>query len=357
MTDWKLIWNEFCDDVAKSVKKNDVERYFEKNIAKELLSACGWGKYSGLMEQYTIGFATTSGKADFALVQNKDTNPDVIIELKRPKNKKRDKYTTQLHDYMKQKECDFGILMLGTQMEVYYREHSVFELIDVIKYEHDNESAHYLIDLLTRDNFTTERVRDYCHDRLVVNKKIDYWSSSEGVERMKGMIALADEDLTEKQKELLISSLHLAITRQAGKTKEKDYIEQHFDDGDEMQEMPNGEGMVFTQELKKAGGRCMMTYYRKEKKYVINKGSDILEKSSESSCPKAMIEFREQIKADETLSRKEGKLYKLLEDIVIPQNCSTPSGASQFCWGTSRPGPDDWKDENGKSYPTKWWKE
>ena len=51
MTDWKFIWNDFCDDVAKSVKKNDIERYFEKNIAKELLSACGWGKYTGLMEQ------------------------------------------------------------------------------------------------------------------------------------------------------------------------------------------------------------------------------------------------------------------------------------------------------------------
>ena len=520
MTDWKLIWNDFCDDVAKSVKKNDVERYFEKNIAKELLSACGWGKYSGLMEQYTIGFATTSGKADFALVPNKDSNPDVIIELKRPKNKKRDIYTTQLHDYMKQKECDFGILMLGTQMEVYYREHSVFELIDVIKYEHDNESAHYLIDLLTRDNFTTERVRDYCHDRVVVNKKIDYWSSSEGVKRMKEMAALADDDLTGKQRELLKSSLHLAITRQAGKTKEVPapvltpgynpnvpfeekngpqatwlicydknafevskcfdeqgqvfwkhkstlkkvktgdiaylysnspdscirykveitdsqlpyspvmdvedkysktgeynssdkslkffivkalgkttskaltltamqkqklvggrltatnlsqeayrslltYIEDHFYDNDEVlipptkvnKAMPKGKGIVFTQELKKAGGHCKMTYYREEKKFVINKGGDILENSSESSCPKAMIEFREQIKADKTLSRKEGKLYKLLEDIVIPQSCSTPSGASQFCWGTSRPGPDDWKDESGKSYPTKWWKE
>ena len=91
MTDWKLIWNEFCDDVAKSVRKGDIERYFEKNIAKELLSACGWGKYSGLMEQFEIGFATTSGKADFALAVNKDSKPDAIIELKRPKNKKKDK--------------------------------------------------------------------------------------------------------------------------------------------------------------------------------------------------------------------------------------------------------------------------
>lgn len=226
MNDWKFIWNEFCDDVAKSVKKEDVERYFEKNIAKELLSACGWGKYSGLMEQYEIGFATTSGKADFAIVLSKDSTPDVIIELKRPKNKKKDKYTKQLHDYMKQGECDFGILMLGNQMEVYYRKQSKIELIDVIKYEHDNESAHYLIDLLTRENFTIDKVEEYCRDRSVINQKLDYWSSLEGVERMKEMIAMADNDLTESQKNILKFSLHLSITRQTARITETTNVDE-----------------------------------------------------------------------------------------------------------------------------------
>ena len=230
MNDWKFIWNDFCDDVAKSVKKGDVERYFEKSIAKELLSACGWGKYSGLMEQYEIGFATTSGKADFAIVISKDSTPDVIIELKRPKNKKRDKYTKQLHDYMKQGECDFGILMLGTQMEVYYREHSRIELVDIIKYEHDNESAHYLIDLLTRENFTIDKVKEYCQDRSVINLKLDYWSSSEGIKRIKEMMALADNDLTDKQKAIFTSSLHLAITRQTAKIDDAAPIEGPEDD-------------------------------------------------------------------------------------------------------------------------------
>jgi len=159
------------------------------------------------------------------------------------------------------------------------------------------------------------------------------------------------------------------------------YIEQHFDDKEEWSDTPKsskkakpqkkakgasfnssatiahikGDGMVFTQVMKQAGGSCKLTFYRQEKKYVINKGSNILDKSYDS-CSKSMISFREHIKANGRLSRKEGKLYTLLEDILLPEN-STPSTASQFCWGTSRPGPDDWKDENGKSYPTKWWKE
>ena len=221
MTDWKFIWNEFCDDVAKSVKKGDMERYFEKNIAKELLSACGWNKYSGLIEQYEIGVATTNIYADFALVPAKDSKPDVIIELKRPKNKKRDKYTKQLHDYMRQKECNYGILMLGTQMEVYHRVNSTYELVDAIKYEHNNEAAHYLIDLLTRDNFKVERIQEYCLDRTIVNKKLNYWSSEEGVNRMKEMIALAENDLSLKQREIFLSSIHLSITRQTEKIVEQ----------------------------------------------------------------------------------------------------------------------------------------
>ena len=220
MTDWKLIWNDFCDDVAKSVRKNDIERYFEKNIAKELLSACGWGKYSGLMEQYEIAFATTSGKADFALIVDKDSHSDVIIELKRPKNKKKDKYTKQLHDYMKQGECDFGILMLGSQMEIYNRRHSSIQLVDIIKYEHDNEAAHYLIDLLARDKFSIDKVSEYCCDKLAVNHKIDYWSSPEGIKRMKKMIASADGDLSPQQQNILISSMYLSITRQTAKSTE-----------------------------------------------------------------------------------------------------------------------------------------
>lgn len=115
-----------------------------------------------------------------------------------------------------------------------------------------------------------------------------------------------------------------------------------------------GNGIVFVQEMKQAGGRCQMTYYPDSKKYVINKGSNLLD-ISYNSCGRGAFNLREEVKKDASLCRKDGELYTLLSDIEMPQNLSSPTGASKFCWGTSRPGPRDWKDEEGKTYPSEWW--
>lgn len=116
-----------------------------------------------------------------------------------------------------------------------------------------------------------------------------------------------------------------------------------------------GQGIVFTQEMKQAGGRCQITYYPESKRYVVNKGSNLLDISYDS-CGKGAYELREKVKKDASLCRKDENLYKLLEDIVMPENLSSPTGASKFCWGTSRPGPKDWQDKDGKTYPSEWWK-
>ena len=116
-----------------------------------------------------------------------------------------------------------------------------------------------------------------------------------------------------------------------------------------------GKGIVFTQEMKQARGKCQMTYYPEAKKYVVNRGSNLLD-TSYNSCGRGAYDLREEVKKDATLCRRDGELYTLLRDIVMPQNLSSPTGASKFCWGTSRPGPRDWQDENGKTYPSEWWK-
>ena len=116
-----------------------------------------------------------------------------------------------------------------------------------------------------------------------------------------------------------------------------------------------GKGVLFSQEMKQAGGKCQMTYYPESKRYVVNKGSNILDISYDS-CGSGARDLREKVKKDSSLCRKEGDLYTLLEDIIMPPYLSSPTGASKFCWGTSRPGPKDWQDEDGKTYPSEWWK-
>ena len=98
-----------------------------------------------------------------------------------------------------------------------------------------------------------------------------------------------------------------------------------------------------------------MTYYPESKKYVVNKGSNLLDTSNDS-CGRGAYDLREEVKKDASLCRKDGELYTLLSDIVMPPNLSSPTGASKFCWGTSRPGPKDWQDKDGKTYPSEWWK-
>jgi hypothetical protein len=53
---------------------------------------------------------------------------------------------------------------------------------------------------------------------------------------------------------------------------------------------------------------------------------------------------------------KEGELYKIIQDIEIPEKSSSPSGAASFCAGTSYQGTEAWIDEDNKKYPSDWWK-
>ena len=133
----------------------------------------------------------------------------------------------------------------------------------------------------------------------------------------------------------------------------QEYIEKIF--SKQTEDVKEDNFMVFHQALKQAGGSCKMTYYPNSKKFVLNKGTNIVAETNDS-CGKSAMALREAIIKDTKLSRKEGELYTLLQDIEMPSSLSSPSGVSKICWGTSRPGPDDWQDENGNKYSTKWWK-
>lgn len=126
-----------------------------------------------------------------------------------------------------------------------------------------------------------------------------------------------------------------------------DYIEAHFFDKGE-------ESIVFKTYMKNFGGEAVLEYYPVSKRYIIKSGSQIVDVTKES-CRERIAKLREKIKSDSKLSKKEGSLYRLLQDIEL-KDISSPSGAAVFCWGTSRPGPDDWEDKEGRKYPTEWWK-
>ena len=220
MNNWDTIWNIFCDDVAKSIKKNNSEYEFEKGIAIEFFRALDWYRYNqGLQEQFPVEFATSKHPADIALFPVGQVKPEIIVELKRPKNKKATKNTQQLIDYMDKLGCSFGILMLGNSMEVYYIDYSTpkhdARLVEVIKYQHGNEAAHELMNVMFRSDYHADQMQEYCHKHVKINKSVDYWCSKAGKAELMNMM-LERSQLPPYMLDILRSTLTIEVKRKDG---------------------------------------------------------------------------------------------------------------------------------------------
>lgn len=111
----------------------------------------------------------------------------------------------------------------------------------------------------------------------------------------------------------------------------------------------------FKMAMQKSGMHASLKFYREEQKYIIEAGSTIFAETFKS-CPKGIAEFRNQIMTNKKQAIKEGELYKIIQDIEIPEKSSSPSGAASFCAGTSYQGTEAWIDEDNKKYPSDWWK-
>lgn len=220
MEDWKIIWNSFCDEVAVSIQKNNLEKVFEEDIARDFFTTLGWNRFKKeLKEQHPVKFATATHRADFALfITGKDT-PEVIIELKRPKKKKEEKDASQLIDYMRQEACSYGILLLGSKLEIYYIDYSTprheATLVEAIKYQHDSEAAHQFMEVLNRNEYTSAKMLEYCHKRVKVNKSVEYWCSEDGKTEILNMIVERSQ-LPEHLLETLRSTLIVDVKRKDG---------------------------------------------------------------------------------------------------------------------------------------------
>lgn len=220
MDDWKIIWNSFCDEVAESVKKKNLEKVFEENIARDFFTTLGWNRFKKeLKEQYPIKFATATHKADFALFVSGKETPEIIIELKRPNKKQEEKDAKQLIDYMRQQACSYGLLLMGTKLEIYYIDYSTPEheatLVEAVKFIHDNEAAHQLMDVLDRNEYTGARMLEYCHKRVKVNKSVEYWCSPDGQTEILDMIVERSK-LPDHLLETLRSTLIVEVKRRDG---------------------------------------------------------------------------------------------------------------------------------------------
>ena len=345
------IWNTFCEDISKN--KSVKEMIFEKDIVKSFLQELGWSRYKhNLKEQ--LGLYKGKWRPDFVFYLNNDEeNKEIILELKKPDHKQRKADIEQIEAYMKLTDCRFG-LYFGEKLEVFY-------LMDVqgkrsavsvtnIDWTPGNLAGTSFIKLLAFQTYDTQKLEKYCLENIEANDKIEFWKTEAGQDELYNAV-INSCNLSEA----MVNNLRHILKFQIQNITEAETPSPTPVESKPQTPVMTGEGILFTQEMKQAGGKCQMTYYPESKRYVVKKGSNLLDISYDS-CGSGARDLREKVKKDSALCRKEGDLYTLLEDIIMPDNLSSPTGASKFCWGTSRPGPKDWQDEDGKTYPSEWWK-
>lgn len=184
----KQIWNKFCKDVREKKKKDALEMDFEISVVRMFLFALGWSEYINNLEEQKSLYKGKD-RADFFL-HTKDNNEDrqIVVELKRPEHKQKQKDIEQLERYLKLYGCRFGIY-LGEKLEVFYRQpkgedDSVAVSVVEIDYSPNNPAAENLLKLVKYDNYDKEVFNQYCLNNLEINDYVKLWQTEEGKEKL-----------------------------------------------------------------------------------------------------------------------------------------------------------------------------
>lgn len=350
------IWNKLCDKVSRSKIRNDKESFFEKDIARDFLSSLNWSEYyDNLTEQYTFDDVHASSKwiPDFALFVEGKADPEILIELKRPRHKQRKKDIRQLATYMKLTDCQFG-LYFGEKLELFYLDvvdgKRIPKSVLSVDFNENDNNGKSLIGLLRNDGYSTERMRNFCIDSLKLNAVCDEWATQDGEERVYRFI-LKESKLPDTFFHQLKANLQVSIAKSycspVVETEDKNETSKELTK--EGTEAPAGERLFheFKLEIKKSGISALMRYYPADSEYVILAKSTIAVKEAES-CTKEAKEYREKLLHDETVATRDDNVFTLIKNVSFVKD--TPSLAGHFCLGRSVNAQTEWKDSRGMSF-------
>jgi hypothetical protein len=109
------------------------------------------------------------------------------------------------------------------------------------------------------------------------------------------------------------------------------------------------EHTVFYMKKAKVGIDAVVYFYPVTKTFVLKAGSKIRYNPLPTGSKEAHL-LREEIKANTALSKKEGDLLVILQDIDITSNDRTPSGATCVINGGSDRGTTSLEDKDGKTF-------
>jgi hypothetical protein len=205
------IWNDMCFHI-KDKDQNASERDFQ-TIAESLFEKLGWSPYKGeIVTQETIRVGANNSIKPDMVIKNKGQTL-FVVELKKPNKTLIEKYAEQLISYMRLLKLNFGIL-LGETLQVYYElpnDNKPPVKIREISFVEDLDEGINLIKLLSKNEYTPEKLQRYCEDLLIDNEKkekskeyIIKLCSKEGTEII---IGLLKEKLSTEFSEEIITSI------------------------------------------------------------------------------------------------------------------------------------------------------
>lgn len=349
------IWNNFCNDVVSCKKRKQKEIDFEKGPIKDFLTSLGWTKYgnSRLVEQFPIVFATATHFADFALFLSDTDKPEMIIELKRPINKKRGKDTNQLEDYMTKKECSYGLLV-GERLELYFIDYEkskrVPTLILSIEFTKDNKDAKCLMDLMKKDSYDSDKMYKFCQEQTQIINIANYWRSEEGKNELYSYM-ITKNSLSSSTKDRLRSVLTLEVNvKQIHniKSEQEDELEKPsvVAKKEEYNQKKPSNYYVFKVCMKDVD--ATINYSPSENRFVVLAGSKVRKEPTNSFANKAAILKRAEVFADKTWSTPQVGSIVLLKDVEFIVD--SPNTPVQFCTARSTNATTALRDAEGRIF-------
>ena len=229
---YEEVWNDICYRI-KDKNQNVSESEFEI-IVENIFERLGWSIRNEIITRKTIPIGSAGKSLIPDIIISKNNKYLFVVELKKPNNVLKEQNSIQLFSYMRQLKIIFGVL-IGKTIQVYYdipNANDEPKIVNETHFDMDLEDGIELIKLLSKNEFSTEKMDAYCKEKITLlselekeQKYIELICSEQGKniinDILKEKLSL---EFTEKSIASIISKINIDIN-----CKQENYIDSFVD--------------------------------------------------------------------------------------------------------------------------------
>jgi len=168
--DYNAIWNEICFHIRRN--RNAVEQDFQM-IVELLFEKLGWSLFKNEIDSQMTVNVGSSRMVRPDIVIKLDGNIVLVVELKRANVNISERNADQLVSYMRLLKLNYGVL-LGETLQLYCElsnsKNSPVKVCD-IHFKDNSEIGVECIEVLSKNDFSFERLADFCRNCLIDHNK------------------------------------------------------------------------------------------------------------------------------------------------------------------------------------------